>query len=173
MNNSKWPRQRRPKKRARHGPGKRNRPGNRSALSSSGGCRTGFRGPGDGGATPSFVTRRACSGTTPERRHQQSCGAAITLLLRWLGRLSWPSQQDFGRRAGTSAFGAGLLPLCPMQKWMLSARPSSEVGIVFVHAWRSAHDGQSGSTRELRREQRVIARVGGSGSQCQAGLQKR
>src|SRR6516164_9603118 len=97
MNNSTL---RRPKKGALHGPGKRDLPGNRNALRSSGGGGTGFRGPGDGGATPSFATRRPCSGTTAERRHQRSCRAATALFLRRPGRLSWPPQQELLKRVG-------------------------------------------------------------------------
>ncbi len=113
MNNSKrsWPPPRRLKKRALRGPGKRNRPGNQSALRSSGGCRTGFRGRRDGRAAPSFATRRPRSGTTAQRRQQRSCRTGIALSLRRLRPVSWPSPEDLRKRPGSSPPGAGLLSL--------------------------------------------------------------
>jgi hypothetical protein len=50
-----------------------------------------------------------------------------------------------------------------MRERILPAGPSPGAGIVFADARGFAHDGQRGSAGELRREQRVIARIGGSG----------
>src|SRR5260370_20855712 len=47
-----------------------------------------------------------------------------------------------------------------MRERILPAGPSPGAGIVFADARRVAHDGQRGSAGELRREQRVIARIG-------------
>ncbi len=60
-----------------------------------------------------------------------------------------------------------------MPQRILPARPRSEAGAIFTDTWRSTHDWQCGSTIELRREQRTTARVGGSGSEHQAGANER
>src|SRR5256884_4435793 len=49
-------------------------------------------------------------------------------------------------------------------------RPPRSTLFPYTTLFRSAaHDCQRGSAGELRGEQRVIARIGGRGSQCQAG----
>ena len=48
-----------------------------------------------------------------------------------------------------------------MPERILPAGPCAGAGIVLANARRSAHDRQRGSAAEFRREQRVIARIGG------------
>jgi len=48
-------------------------------------------------------------------------GPGTALLLWRSGPVSWPSPEDVRKRAGPSAFGAGLLSLCQMRKRLLPA----------------------------------------------------
>ena len=100
----------------------------------------------------------ARAGTTAECRHQRSCRPGVALLLRRIGPVSWPSREDLRKRAGASAFGAGLLSLCQVRKRILPAGSCSAARIVFAHTWRSADDGQFGGAGELE-ERRELAGV--------------
>ena len=132
---------RRLKKRAPNEPSGRNPPGNRNALRPPSRPGFGFRSPGNGGATAGFAAGRPRPGTTAEHRHQRLCGPGTALLLRSTGSVSWSSPQNLRKRARPSAFGAGLLSLCPMPKRILPAGSCSRAGIVFAHTGSSADDG--------------------------------
>jgi hypothetical protein len=168
-NRPRRPPERRPKKGAPNRPSKRNRPGNRNPLRAPVHRRLGFRSHRNGGTAPDFALGSACPGTTAQHRHQRSRGTAAALSLWRFRPVSWPSRKDLRKRTGAFAPTTRLLSLCAMRERILPAGPSPGAGIVFADARRFAHDGQCGSAGELRREQRVIARIGGGGSQCQAG----
>ncbi len=102
-------------------PGKRNRPGNRSALRSASGRRTGLRSPGDGGTTASAAFGRPRPGTTPQRGYERSCGSGVALCLRRLRPVSWPSREDLRKRPRVSTARACLLSLCALPARILSA----------------------------------------------------
>jgi len=140
---------RRLKKGAPNEPPGRDLQGNRNALRPASRPGSGFRSCGVGGAAAGSAACRARTRTAAKRRHQRSCGPGTTLLLRSTGPVSWPSPEDVRKRAGPSAFGAGILSLCTMRKRILPARSRSAVGIVFAHTWSYAHDRQHGGTGEL------------------------
>ena len=75
-----------------------------------------------------------------------------------------PDLSDFAARVQREASRRGFTE-APRQAVLGDAAP----GIVLADARSSAHDRQCGSAGELRGEQRTLARIGGSGSQRQAG----